>query len=218
MGAHSIHSFARAVFILLLSRKRIEKKAQYTSEDILLHFGVCWVWCSWWYAAWWVQMKIYFDHTPKRVWGICFPPIWLTQIFFSFSIFFFEKWFFFVVMCVCHLFGMPKHTFPFSQNISCCWIFCFCFCHWIVREVITIVVVFYCCLCFPPSSLLLLQLLLLLLLFLPLLLLLLIHFFHFAVHSAYARRHSFIFVGELIATKMKNIKWLDLWRRESEDS
>ena len=35
----------------------------------------------------------------------------------------------------------------------------------------------------------------------------------FFSHSR-TRRHSFIFVGELIATKMKNIKWLDLWRRE----
>lgn len=32
--------------------------------------------------------------------------------------------------------------------------------------------------------------------------------------STTSRRHSFIFVGELIATEMKNIKWLDLWRRE----
>lgn len=41
----------------------------------------------------------------------------------------------------------------------------------------------------------------------------------FPICRNHSHRHSFIFVGELIATEMKNIKWLDRFvEAGSEDS
>lgn len=104
---------------------------------------------------------------------------------------------------------IAHYSFLKMRDFSCCrLVYSRCFACYCARIVITIVVVLVLfLLMFFIITSLLLSFGLFLFVFFSILV---------SVYSIrrYRRRHSFIFVGELIATEMKNIKWLDLWRRE----